>query len=69
MVMAGVDIVTVKEILGHQDIRTTLRYCHPTPENKKSAVEALASFFGEGERKEKELSSENAVACHLYQKP
>lgn len=46
MVMAGVDLVTVKEILGHRDIRTTLRYCHPTPENKRNAVEVLAAVFG-----------------------
>lgn len=47
MVMNGVDIVTVKEILGHKDIRTTLRYCHPTPENKRKAVSVLASLFGQ----------------------
>jgi site-specific recombinase XerD len=25
-IMAGVDLVSVKEILGHRDIQTTLRY-------------------------------------------
>ncbi len=42
--MAGVDIVTVKELLGHKDIkdiRMTMRYSHPTPEHKKQAVEKL----------------------------
>lgn len=37
-VMAGVDLVAVKEILGHRDIDTTLRYSHLSPEHLKSAV-------------------------------
>lgn len=45
MVMAGVDLVTVKEILGHSSIQTTMRYAHPTPENKRKAVEALAAVI------------------------
>jgi len=39
--MAGVDIVTVKELLGHKDITMTMRYSHPTPEHKKQAVNRL----------------------------
>jgi hypothetical protein len=39
--MAGVDIVTVKELLGHKDITMTMRYSHPTPEHKKQAVSKL----------------------------
>ena len=41
LVMAGVDIVTVKELMGHKDISMTMRYSHPTPEHKKQAVESL----------------------------
>jgi len=41
LIMAGVDIVTVQELLGHKDIRMTKRYSHPTPEHKKQAVETL----------------------------
>ena len=41
LVMAGVDIVTVKELMGHKDITMTMRYSHPTPEHKKQAVERL----------------------------
>jgi integrase len=47
MVNGGVDIVTVKEILGHQSIEMTMRYAHPTPENKRKAVDVLAAVFGE----------------------
>ncbi len=45
MVMGGVDLVTVKEILGHSKIEMTMRYAHPTPENKRRAVNVLGSVF------------------------
>ncbi|MDA2920745.1 site-specific integrase [Desulfobacterota bacterium AH_259_B03_O07] len=41
LVMAGVDIVTVKELLGHKDISMTMRYSHPTPQHKQHAVEKI----------------------------
>ena len=44
LVMAGVDLATVKEILGHATIATTMRYAHPTPEHKKSAMDRLIPF-------------------------
>jgi len=47
LIMNGVDIVTVKEILGHSRIETTMRYSHPTPENKRKAVNVLATVFGQ----------------------
>jgi len=37
-VMAGVDLVSVKEILGHRDIQTTLRYSHLAPGHLREAV-------------------------------
>ena len=36
--MAGVDLVSVKEILDHRDIQTTLRYAHLAPEHLREAV-------------------------------
>jgi len=42
MIEAGVDLVTVSKILGHATIQMTMRYCHPTPENMRRAVETLA---------------------------
>ena len=47
MVMGGVDLVTVKEILGHSKIEMTMRYAHPTPENKRKAVAVLESVFSD----------------------
>jgi len=42
MVEAGIDLPTVSRILGHSTILMTMRYAHPTPENMRKAVEALA---------------------------
>jgi len=47
MVMGGVNLVTVKEILGHSSIEMTMRYSHPTPENKRKAVDVLAAIFNQ----------------------
>jgi hypothetical protein len=41
MVESGVDLATVKEILGHSSIEMTMRYTHPTTEGKMNAVKAL----------------------------
>jgi hypothetical protein len=41
---AGVDLMTLRELMGHASITTTQRYCHPTPEHKREAVERLRRF-------------------------
>jgi len=43
LVMAEVDLNTVRELLGHSDIKMTLRYAHLAPEHKANAVEKLLS--------------------------
>jgi|TARA_B100001964_G_scaffold37031_1_gene40030 site-specific recombinase XerC len=39
--MAGVDLTTLKELLGHKSITMTLRYAHLAPSHKQKAVEML----------------------------
>ncbi len=46
LVMAGVDLLTVKELLGHKSITMTLRYAHLNPDHKRKAVESLKYFDG-----------------------
>jgi integrase len=41
LVQNGVDIYSVKELLGHKDIRMTLRYAHLAPDSLKSSVKVL----------------------------
>ncbi|MEZ6177179.1 MAG: tyrosine-type recombinase/integrase [Candidatus Scalinduaceae bacterium] len=55
MVINGVDLATIKEILGHSDIKMTIRYAHLTAEGKMNAVKTL-------ERQMEVLDSRNTVA-------
>ena len=45
LVMAGVDLFRVKELLGHVDISTTMRYAHLAPTSFKNDLERV---FGNG---------------------
>ena len=41
LVMKGIPLNTVRELLGHADLITTLRYAHLAPDHKAEALESL----------------------------
>ncbi|MBN1223656.1 MAG: tyrosine-type recombinase/integrase, partial [Candidatus Aminicenantes bacterium] len=49
MLEAGAPLPTVMEIVGHRDIRTTMRYYHLTPEKSRRAVEILAEIVSQNQ--------------------
>lgn len=46
LVMAGVDLRTVQELMGHRTLAMTCRYAHLAPQHQLEAVERLAAFAG-----------------------
>lgn len=45
MAMAGEDVRKIMEVLGHKDIRMTMRYMHLSPREGKAAVSRLQEFI------------------------
>jgi len=49
LVMAGNDLRTVQELMGHKKIEMTLRYSHLSPAHKMAAVQTLVKGENEGQ--------------------
>jgi integrase len=47
LVMNGVDLFAVKELLGHKDIKMTMKYAHLSPEHRTMAVKVLDRVYGD----------------------
>lgn len=50
LIMAGADLVTVGSLLGHADVKTTMRYAHLSQAHRKAAVGLLDSLPGISEK-------------------
>jgi hypothetical protein len=65
--MAGADIHTVAQLLGHKDLRMAARYQHLSPAFLADAVGRLDGVFGELRYQDvttpKALISESSVTC------
>jgi hypothetical protein len=62
--MSGVDLMAVKELLGHKRIDMTLRYAHLSPDHKRHAVDRLR--FLDGHYLDTRVSNQiltNLVSC------
>jgi len=47
LIERGVDLITVKDLLGHHSVTVTQRYTHSNADQKRKAVESLPSKSGE----------------------
>ncbi len=45
LAMDGADLTTIKEVMRHQDIKTTMRYSHLTDEHKRAVISRLDSVL------------------------
>ena len=52
--MKGVDLYTVQRLLGHTDIRTTMRYAHLAPGYLESEIGKLDKFLAPENESNKE---------------
>ena len=71
LVMGGVDLPTVKEILGHREIEMTLRYSHLAPGHKAKAIEKLGEVLNSAvqnrENRAQEAQEPRALVANLAQ--
>jgi site-specific recombinase XerD len=51
--MEGIDLYTVKELLGHKDLTMTQRYAHLAPDTLRGAVNVLEKALKPKEQKSK----------------
>jgi integrase len=48
LVMAGIDLTSVKELMGHKSLTMTMRYSHLSPTHKRKAVNTLDQVLNNG---------------------
>jgi integrase len=60
LAMASVPLLAIQQILGHKDIRMTLRYAHLSPDQRVEAVKMLDDFVSKLAKPVSKIPVENA---------
>ncbi len=61
---AGVDVVKIKELMGHASIVTTMRYIHATDQGKRGAITVLSDYRQQRQkRRHKFVTNEERHHC------
>jgi len=68
LVMGGVPLVTVKEILGHKDIQTTLKYSHLSQSHIHEAVEKASFVKNQVQTVTPTVTTENRLRSFLSER-
>ena len=63
--MNGMDLTTVKELLGHKSLMMTMRYAHLAPGHKRKAVQVLDRIMDKNEDENLFLQIRNEYFAHL----
>jgi site-specific recombinase XerD len=56
LTMGGANLRAVQTLLGHKDLRMTMRYSHLSPEHLQGAVKALDGVFTSAPDKKKQFA-------------
>jgi len=62
--MQGVDLKTVQQVMGHKDIKMTMRYSHLSPEYVQEAIGRLDNVwtpYGHQEKKRDKRNSRKSL--------
>jgi len=67
LAMKGIDLNTIRELLGHKSMRMTLRYAHLNQEHKQRAVDVLSEkWLQNGNNSPKEIFTKKETLSKLF---